>query len=200
MEACGWRVYKVSTRERCEGTRRRWCVNARASGGVNARAGGADACGGALLDEHAAVGDVGLVDREARGRRGLDVNLVDEEELGVALGLVEDRLPVGRGLHVAGEDRAVDLVGEGQLAAEREQLRLRELPARRLERVRAPLAALGVGQRWEEADDGAHGGTQCTCSTHGERMHMCTHAPTHPCTYAPTHPRTHAPICTCTRT
>ena len=37
-------------------------------------------------------------------------DLVDEEQLGHALRLAEDRLPVGRGLHVAREHGAPDLV------------------------------------------------------------------------------------------
>ena len=106
----------------------------------------------ASLDEHAALRHVRLAYLEARGRRRLDVHLVDEEELGVALRLVEDGLSIGARLHVAREDGAVDAVAELGLPPEREQLRVRELPARRLERMCAWLAA--PAQRREEGEVG----------------------------------------------
>ena len=57
--------------------------------------------------------------------------------------LLEDGPAVGRRLHVAREGGAVDLLGEWELAPKGEQLRVRELPARRLERMRAPRKCLG---------------------------------------------------------
>jgi len=51
-----------------------------------------------------------LVNFKARRRVGLDVDLVDEEELRKMLAEFVDRLAVGRRLHVSGEDGAVDLV------------------------------------------------------------------------------------------
>ena len=85
-------------------------------------------------------------------RSGCWADLVDEEQLRVVLRLVEDVPAVWAGLHVAGEDRSVDLLVEGELAAELKELRMGILPPWRLEWMDARLAA--GGGRGEEGEVG----------------------------------------------